>query len=59
MVVAKSQPNENREVGLVKVGAGGTAQKDVKNEGCSGDVYENKGSSDKLSCMKVVFRQAF
>ena len=27
-----------------------TSRREVKNEGCSGDVYENKGSMDKMSC---------
>jgi hypothetical protein len=30
-------------------------QKDVKNEGTSGDVYENKGEADKMSIEKHAF----
>jgi hypothetical protein len=30
-----------------------TPQRDVKNEDCSGDVYENKGINDKMSLQKV------
>jgi hypothetical protein len=33
---------------LVKVRNGALAHKDVKNEGTSGDVYENKGEGDKM-----------
>jgi hypothetical protein len=31
------------------------AQRDVKNEGCSGDVYENKGRVTKCTPQKQVF----
>jgi hypothetical protein len=33
---------------LLKVRNGALTQKDVKNEGTSGDVYENKGEGDKM-----------
>ena len=33
---------------LIKVRNGALTHKDVKNEGTSGDVYENKGESDKM-----------
>jgi hypothetical protein len=34
---------------LFKVRNGGLSQRDVKNEGTSGDVYENKGTRDIMS----------
>jgi len=33
---------------LFKIRNGALAQRDVKNEGTSGDVYENKGVDDKM-----------
>jgi len=33
---------------LIKVRKGALTKKDVKNEGCSGNVYENKGADDKM-----------
>jgi hypothetical protein len=33
---------------LIKVRNGAVTHKDVKNEGTSGDVYENKGMGDKI-----------
>jgi hypothetical protein len=33
---------------LIKVRNGALTHRDVKNEGTSGDVYENKGASDTL-----------
>jgi hypothetical protein len=37
---------------LFRVRNGGLALRDVRNEGTSGDVYENKGDSDKMSSEK-------
>jgi hypothetical protein len=34
---------------LFKVRNGAPTQRDVKNEGTSGDVYENKGARDKMA----------
>ena len=34
-------------------------QRDVKNEGTSGDVYENKGEDDKMSCHRAGFLPKF
>jgi hypothetical protein len=34
---------------LFKVRKGALSQRDVKNEGTSGDVYENKGEHDKMA----------
>jgi hypothetical protein len=34
---------------LIKVKNGALTQRDVKNEGTSGDVYENKGASDRIT----------
>jgi hypothetical protein len=34
---------------LIKVRNGALAHRDVKNEGTSGDVYENKGEWDKMA----------
>jgi hypothetical protein len=33
---------------LIKVRNGALTRRDVKNEGTSGDVYENKGASDTM-----------
>jgi len=42
---------------LFKVRSGALTQKDVKNEGRSDYVYENKGEHDKLSSEKQGFLQ--
>ena len=42
---------------LFKVRNGGLTLRDVKNEGTSGDVYENKGEDDKMSGHLHVFLQ--
>ena len=34
---------------LIKIRNGALGQRDVKNEGTSGDVYENKGTSDIMT----------
>ena len=41
--------------GLIKVRDGVLTQRDVKNEGTSGDMYENKGEHDKTSGEKHGF----
>ena len=40
---------------LMKVRQGGLRQKDVKNAGRSGDMYENKGSGDTMTETKIDF----
>ena len=40
---------------LIKVRKGALTHKDVKNEGTSGDVYENKGDDDIMSCNRAAF----
>ena len=42
---------------LFKVRNGALTHRDVKNEGTSGDVYENKGEDDKMSGNPTVFLQ--
>jgi hypothetical protein len=44
---------------LFKVRNGALAHRDVKNEGTSGDVYENKGVSDTMTDNLSVFWQSF
>jgi hypothetical protein len=44
---------------LFKVRNGALAHRDVKNEGTSGDVYENKGVSDTMTDNLLVFWQRF
>jgi hypothetical protein len=34
---------------MTKIKKAGITQRDVKNEGTSGDVYENKGEDDKIA----------
>ncbi len=40
---------------LIKVRNGPLTHRDVKNEGTSGDVYENKGDGDKMSGLRDAF----
>jgi hypothetical protein len=40
---------------LIKVRKGALIHKDVKNEGTSGDVYENKGEDDIMSGNRADF----
>ncbi len=40
---------------LIKVRKGALTHKDVKNEGTSGDVYENKGAGDIMSGNRADF----
>jgi hypothetical protein len=44
---------------LFKVRNGALAHRDVKNEGTSGDVYENKGVNDTMTDNLSVFWQRF
>ena len=43
---------------LIKVRNGALTHKDVKNEGTSGDVYENKGEGDKMDDNRSGFLSA-
>jgi hypothetical protein len=40
---------------LINVRNGALTHRDVKNEGTSGDVYENKGEDDTMSCYRDDF----
>ena len=48
MVTRKNQVFENRQVSPMKISIGALTQKDVKNEGCSQWLIENKGQKKVL-----------
>jgi len=50
MARAESQIHEKKEVRLMTMGKRAWEQKDVKNEGRSDYMYENRGHGKKMSC---------